>query len=82
MNIEEIKFRVTAIFRDVFDDATIVLLRETTADDIEDWDSLAHISLIVAIEKEFKIKFDLIELKPLQNVGEMLDLIQSKILDR
>lgn len=79
MNFEEIKDRVTAVFHDVFDDDTIVLLRGTTAEDIEDWDSLAHISLIVAIEKEFNIKFDLIELKPLENVGELLDLIQSKI---
>lgn len=79
MTSEELKNRVTSIFRDVFDDDTIVLLRETTAEDIEDWDSLAHISLIVAIEKEFNVKFDLIELKPLQNVGELLDLIQSKI---
>ncbi len=79
MNYEEIKERVTAIFRDIFDDDSIVLQRETTSDDIEEWDSLAHISLIVAIEKEFRIKFDLIELKPLQNVGEMLDLIQVKI---
>ena len=79
MNYEEVKNRVTTIFHDIFDDDTIVLQRQTTANDIEDWDSLAHISLIVAIEKEFKIKFDLIELKPLQNVGEMLDLIQAKI---
>ena len=79
MNYEDIVVRVTAIFRDVLDDETIVLRRETTADDIEDWDSLAHISLIVAIEKEFRIKFDLIELKPLQNVGEMFDLIQAKV---
>jgi acyl carrier protein len=79
MGFDEIKYRVTAIFQDVFDDETIVLLQETTANDIEDWDSLAHITLIVAIEKEFNIKFDLIELKPLQNVGELLDLIQSKI---
>ncbi len=79
MNYADIKENVTAIFRDIFDDGSIVLQRETTADDIEEWDSLAHISLIVAIEKEFRIKFDLIELKPLQNVGEMLDLIQAKI---
>lgn len=79
MNFEELKNRVTAIFHDVFDDDTIVLFRETTAEDIEDWDSLAHITLIVAVEKEFNIKFDLIELKQLQNVGEMLDLIQLKI---
>jgi len=79
VNYADIKENVTAIFRDIFDDGSIVLQRETTADDIEEWDSLAHISLIVAIEKEFRIKFDLIELKPLQNVGEMLDLIQAKI---
>ena len=79
MNFEEIKDRVTDIFQDVFDDDMIVLHRETTANDIEDWDSLAHITLIVTIEQEFKLKFDLIELKPLKNVGEMLDLIQTKI---
>jgi acyl carrier protein len=79
MTPEEIKSRVTEIFKDVLDNDTIVLFRETTARDIEEWDSLAHINLIVAIEKEFKIKFDLIELKSLQNVGEMLDLIQLKI---
>ena len=79
MNYEEIKNRLRVIFHDIFDDDTIVLQRQTTAKDIEDWDSLAHISLIVAIEKEFKIKFDLIELKPLKDVGELLDLIQAKI---
>ena len=70
---------MTEIFRDVFDDETIELHAETTAKDIEDWDSLSHISLIVAIEKEFGIKFDLIELKTLKNVGDMLKLIQAKV---
>jgi len=79
MTPEEIKGSVTQIFKDVLDNDTIVLFRETTARDIEEWDSLAHINLIVAIEKEFKIKFDLMELKPLQNVGELLDIIQRKI---
>jgi acyl carrier protein len=78
MTNEEVFSRVTDTFRDVFDDDDILLRRETTADDIEDWDSIAHISLIVALEKEFSIKFDLVELKPLKNVGELLDLIQSK----
>jgi len=79
MKQDEIKNKFTEIIRDVLDDENIVLCRETTANDVEDWDSLAHISIIVAIEKEFKIKFDLYELKPLKNVGEMLDLIQTKI---
>jgi len=79
MTTEEIINRVTEIFKDVFDNETIVIFRETTADDIEEWDSLAHINLIVAIEKEFNIKFDLMELKPLQNVGDLLDVIQRKI---
>jgi acyl carrier protein len=79
MNLEQIKSKLTAIFHDIFDDDSIVLSRETSAKDIDDWDSLAHISLIVAIEKEFKIKFDLIELKTLENIGGLLDLIQTKI---
>ena len=79
MTQDEIKDKLSAIIRDVLDDETIVLTRETSAKDVEDWDSLAHISIIVAIEKEFKVKFDLYELKPLKNVGEMIDLIHSKI---
>jgi len=78
MNFEEIRDRITAVFHDIFDDDSLVIQRETSAKDIEEWDSLAHISLIVAIEKEFRIKFDLAELKPLKNVGEMIDLIQVK----
>lgn len=79
MTYEEIKRRVTDVFKDVLDNDSIVLFRETTADDIEEWDSLAHISIIVAVEKEFKIRFDLMDIKPLKNVGEFLDLIQRKI---
>lgn len=79
MNYEEIQGKVTVIFRDVLDNDDIMLSREICADDIEEWDSLAHISIIVAIEKEFGVKFELTELKPLQNVGELLDLVQLKI---
>lgn len=79
MTAEEIKNRATEVFRDVLDNDRIVLLRETTADDLEEWDSLAHINIIVAIEKEFKVKFDLMDIKPLRNVGQFLDLIQSKV---
>jgi len=70
--------RLSDIFRDVLDNDSIELSRGTTAADIEEWDSLAHISLLVAIEKEFQIKLDLSEIKLLQNVGDMLDLIATK----
>jgi acyl carrier protein len=71
--------RLTAVFRDIFDDGKIQLRREMTAADIDDWDSLTHISLLVAIEKEFGIRFELGEVKGLKNVGGMLDLIEGKI---
>ena len=78
MKAEKIHESLTEIFRDVLDNNSIVLKRETTADDIEEWDSLSQISLLVAIEKEFKIKLDLNEVKQLRNVGDMLDLIERK----
>ena len=81
MSNEEIKTNLTEIFVDIFDDASIVLERKTTARDIEDWDSLAQISLLVAIEKEFNIKLSLEEVKALSNVGDMLDVIHEKVND-
>ena len=67
------------IFRQVFDDESIVLSRATTADDIEEWDSLTHMNLVVAVELKFKIKFALGELQKLKNVGDMFDLINKKL---
>ena len=67
------------VFRQVFDDETIALSRETTADDIEEWDSLTHMNLVIAVELKFKIKFALGELQKLKNVGDMLDLINKKL---
>lgn len=67
------------VFREVFDDPGIALTRGTTADDIEDWDSLTHMNLVVAMELRFRIKFALGELQKLKNVGEMLDLINRKL---
>jgi acyl carrier protein len=66
------------VFRQVFDDDSITCCRTTTADDIEDWDSLTHMNLVIALELRFKIKFALGELQKLRNVGEMLDLIRKK----
>ncbi len=79
MTEHEIFQRTQAIFRDVFDDARLEISGETSAKDIEDWDSLNQINLIVAMEKEFKIKFDLAEVQRLPNVGGMLALIRHKV---
>ncbi|MCR4658357.1 MAG: acyl carrier protein [Lachnospiraceae bacterium] len=79
MSREEIMEKVTEIFRDVFDDEELVILDSTNSDDIEDWDSLEHISLIVSMEKEFNMKFDIKEVNKLENVGEMIDLIMRKM---
>ena len=76
--IEIIK-RLGDIFQDVFDDENLNISNDTTAEDIDDWDSLAHITLIVNIEKDFNIKFTLGELQDLQNVGDVIDLISKKV---
>lgn len=75
MNEQQIFDAVQNIFRDNFDDDSLVLTRETTADDIEDWDSLEQINLLTAIEKKFGLKFQLADVRGLANVGDLLDLI-------
>ena len=66
---------VQEIFRDNFDDDTLVITRDTCADDIEDWDSLEQINLLTAIEKKFAIKFKLADVRDLKDVGDLLDLV-------
>ncbi len=78
MTEAEIKSRVERIFRDVLDQPQLCLDRSTTADQVEDWDSLSHINLIAGVEKEFGLKFTLKEIKGLKNVGDMFDLVRSK----
>ncbi len=75
---EEVFKRLNQIFQDVFDDESITVQDATTADDIEDWDSLEHINLVVAIEKEFDIKFNMGDVSKMKNVGEMVDLILQR----
>ncbi len=79
MTHNEIMEKVQRIFREVFDDDTLVIEDSTNSSDIEDWDSLEHITLVVSMEKEFGLKFDLKEVNELANVGEMVDLIASKL---
>lgn len=78
MERNQILAEVQEIFRDVLDNEEIELQDATTADDVEEWDSLTHIQLIVAIEKHFKIKFTSKEILSWQNVGQMIDCIATK----
>lgn len=79
MTREEIFAGVQEIFRDIFDEDDLVIEDHTNSDTIEDWDSLNHINLVSAIEKEFKIRFALGELQELKDVGAMIDLMMIKI---
>lgn len=78
MERTEILSRVQDIFRDTLDNDEIELTDTTTAEDIDEWDSLSHIQLIVAIEKSFNIKFTAKEILSWKNIGEMIDCIKSK----
>ncbi len=78
MRSDEILSDLTAVIADVLDDDGITISRETTANDVEDWDSLSHINIIVSLEKQFAVKFALAEIQGLNNVGEMVDLIATK----
>jgi acyl carrier protein len=81
MTRKELFDGVQDIFRDIFDEDDMIIEDKTSSDDIEDWDSLNHINLVSAIEKEFKIKFALGELMTLKDVGAMIDMIVVKIDD-
>jgi acyl carrier protein len=78
-SMDEILEEVNEIFKDVLDNDDIKLTSDTIADDIEEWDSLTHIQLIVAIEKHFKIRFKASEITSYKNVGEMVEGIREKL---
>ena len=79
MERKEIFDKMEEIFTDIMDLKDIKLNDETSADDIEEWDSLSHIQIIVAIEKAFGIKFSSQEMITWKNVGDMVDCIKNKI---
>lgn len=78
MSREEVFQKINQVFQDVFDDKDIWVNDATTAADIDDWDSLEHINLMVAIEKKFGMRFSMAEVTGLKNVGEMVDVILKK----
>ena len=75
MDREKITEKLNEVFRDVFDNEDITVTDSTTADDIEEWDSLEHISLIAAVEKTFKMRFTMKEVSGMKNVGEMINIL-------
>ena len=79
MDRNEIFERLNDVFRDVFDDDTISVSEDTTAADIDGWDSLMLITLISAVEDEFDIKFDMKSVVAMKNVGDMADVIEQEV---
>jgi acyl carrier protein len=76
MTYAEIHEKLTALLRDIFDAPELVVGDTTTADDVEGWDSLAHVSLIVVVERAFRLRFTTKEVKSLANVGDFIRLIE------
>ncbi len=78
MNREEILIKIQEAFTDTLDEDNVSISENSTADDVEGWDSLTHVQLVVAVEKKFKIRFSSKEIQSWKNVGEMIDSIVSK----
>jgi len=76
MDIQE---RLTKVFRAVFDNESITLTPDLTADDVDEWDSLSHINLMLAIELEFGIEFSQSEIQNFSNVGELIECVKTKL---
>lgn len=79
MDRNELWEKINAICRDVFEDDELEVFENTTAADVENWDSLTHLSLIHEIETEFKIKFTMGEIQGFQNVGELVDTLERHV---
>jgi acyl carrier protein len=78
MQDDEIKSRLTPIFRDVFGDDALVVSESMTAEDVPAWDSLSHLNMIVAVEKAFGVKFSVRDVRSLKNVGGLIDMVKKK----
>lgn len=80
MNRNEIVEKLTNVFHEVFNDNSIVLRDEMTAADVENWDSLTHMLMITKVEEVFGIKFKLKELNKLKQVGDLISIVETKLL--
>lgn len=78
MNEGEIYTRLTSVFHDVFDDDSLVVTPDLSAKDVDGWDSLTHIRLLLTVERAFKVKFSTIEISKLENVGSLVHLISTR----
>jgi acyl carrier protein len=76
--MDDIYQRLTGIFHDVFEDESIILTPELTASDVPEWDSLSHIRLVLAVQKEFRTKFSAAQTANLKNVGDLAELIRAR----
>lgn len=76
--LDPVLSRLTSVFREVFDDDELELKPEMTADDVDGWDSLAHIRLILSVQKAFGVKFSPVEMNRLKNVGDLIALTKEK----
>lgn len=74
-----VRDRMNKVFREIFEDPTISLKDETTAQDVEGWDSLRHIDLIMQLEEEFNLRFTVDDITGLKNVGEMIAMLERKL---
>jgi acyl carrier protein len=79
MNRVNLLKEVTKIFKDILDNENVILEENTQATDIDEWDSLTHIQLVVAVEKHFKIRFSSKEIQKWKNIGELLNCVEEKI---
>lgn len=78
MTDEDILQRLTRVFREIFDDQALVVRPDMTASDVERWDSLSHIDMIISVEEEFAIRFPTLEVMGLKNVGDLVEIIRAR----
>lgn len=78
MDAPDIYARLTPVFQNVFDDDSLELTPQLTAKDVDGWDSLTHIRLMLSIERALKVKFSTSEISKLENVGDLVSLIQNR----
>ena len=76
---EALTQRLNDVFQDVFDDDELAIFPEMTARDVDEWDSLKHITLVLAVEREFRVRLKAAEVGSLENVGQMIDLLEKRV---